>query len=33
MYIPEFVCGMVAGVAVSLIAIVVLALWYERKRK
>lgn len=33
MYIPPFVCGFIVGAVVATIAIIVLALGYERKEK
>lgn len=33
MYIPEFIAGMLAGAALTLVALVALALWSDRKRK
>lgn len=33
MYIPEFIVGMLAGAALTLIVLVALALWSDGKRK
>lgn len=33
MYIPEFVCGMIAGAALELVVLITLALWTGRDKK
>lgn len=33
MYIPEFLVGMLAGAALTLVVLVALALWSDGKRK
>ena len=33
MYISEFVCGAITGAVVEFVALVIMAIWYDRKDK
>lgn len=33
MYIPEFWCGFIVGVIVTIVVITVWAIWYDRRNK
>lgn len=33
MYISEFVCGSITGALVEFVALIIMAIWYDRKEK